>query len=190
MSGIDGKVVCQSAHRPAARLISLPRRRANPRQRHADRYPLGWTRHPVDRLWSAWQSKLLLREPLFVELYGTALVPRSPKELPEGRRRWWARRTTPALDSHCRGLRKLRCRSGPGPAASHSRPALGTTELLASPRSISILRDWAHRGGRGDPRPTRTPLAGTRLAGDARPETAQRHAAAARSHPRSDCCCD
>ena len=61
-------------------------------------FRLGWTRHPVDRLWSAWQSKLLLREPQFVELYGTAQwFPRSPKELPEGRRRWWARRTAPAL---------------------------------------------------------------------------------------------
>ena len=48
-------------------------------------FRLGWTRHPVDRLWSAWQSKLLLREPLFVEQYATAQwFPRTPKELPEG----------------------------------------------------------------------------------------------------------
>ncbi len=48
-------------------------------------FRLGWTRHPVDRLWSAWQSKLLLREPLFVEWYGTEQwFPRTPKELPEG----------------------------------------------------------------------------------------------------------
>jgi hypothetical protein len=46
---------------------------------------LAWTRHPVDRLWSAWQSKLLLREPQFVELYGTAQwFPRTPTELPSG----------------------------------------------------------------------------------------------------------
>lgn len=35
----------------------------------------GWfrfalTRHPVDRLWSAWQSKLLLREPAYVARFG------------------------------------------------------------------------------------------------------------------------
>ena len=48
-------------------------------------FRLAWTRHPVDRLWSAWQSKLLLREPQFVELYGTAQwFPRTPKELPKG----------------------------------------------------------------------------------------------------------
>jgi Sulfotransferase family len=48
-------------------------------------FRLAWTRHPVDRLWSAWQSKLLLREPLFVELYGRAQwFPRNPKELPKG----------------------------------------------------------------------------------------------------------
>ncbi len=48
-------------------------------------FRLAWTRHPVDRLWSAWQSKLLLREPLFVDLYGSApWFPRTPQELPEG----------------------------------------------------------------------------------------------------------
>ncbi len=48
-------------------------------------FRLGWTRHPVNRLWSAWQSKLLLREPLFMELYGTAQwFPRTPTELPKG----------------------------------------------------------------------------------------------------------
>jgi hypothetical protein len=48
-------------------------------------FRLGWTRHPVDRLWSAWQSKLLLREPQFVELYGTAQwFPRTPKGPSEG----------------------------------------------------------------------------------------------------------
>lgn len=48
-------------------------------------FRLGWTRHPVNRLWSAWQSKLLLREPHFVELYGTAQwFPRTPKKLPKG----------------------------------------------------------------------------------------------------------
>ena len=44
-------------------------------------------RDPADRLWSAWQSKLLLREPRFVELYGDApwfpRVPRHPGELVE-----------------------------------------------------------------------------------------------------------
>jgi Sulfotransferase family len=30
------------------------------------------SRHPVDRLWSAWQSKLLLREPYYVSRYGEA----------------------------------------------------------------------------------------------------------------------
>jgi len=50
----------------------------------------GWfrfalTRHPVDRLWSAWQSKLLLREPTWAAVYGTAQwLPRTPMELPEG----------------------------------------------------------------------------------------------------------
>ena len=73
----------------------------------------GWfrfclTRHPVERLWSSWQSKLLLREPDFLGWYGTAQwFPRAPKELP-----------------------------------------------------------------------------GTRLARDARPETAQRHPAAGHTHPR------
>lgn len=48
-------------------------------------FRLAWTRHPVDRLWSAWQSKLLLREPLFVDMYGTARwFPRTPQELPKG----------------------------------------------------------------------------------------------------------
>jgi len=44
-------------------------------------------RDPAERLWSAWQSKLLLREPRFVELYGDApwfpRVPRVPGELVE-----------------------------------------------------------------------------------------------------------
>jgi Sulfotransferase family len=50
----------------------------------------GWfrfalTRHPVDRLWSAWQSKLLLREPTWSAAYGTPQwFPRTPMELPEG----------------------------------------------------------------------------------------------------------
>ncbi|MFY2860303.1 sulfotransferase family 2 domain-containing protein [Mycobacterium sp. THU-M104] len=71
-------------------------------------FRFGWARHPVDRLWSAWQSKLLLREPLFVELYGTAQwFPRSPKELSEGRRRWWARRTAPALGAIAEGFERF-----------------------------------------------------------------------------------
>jgi hypothetical protein len=39
--GIDTLRGLHSAHRPAARLISIPRRGPNSRQRHADRYPLG-----------------------------------------------------------------------------------------------------------------------------------------------------
>ena len=50
-------------------------------------FRFGFTRHPVDRLWSAWQSKLLLREPTPAAMYGTARwFPRTrgsyPKELP------------------------------------------------------------------------------------------------------------
>jgi hypothetical protein len=48
-------------------------------------FRFGWTRHPVDRLWSAWQSKLLLREPAFAGRYGTApWFPHAPAELPPG----------------------------------------------------------------------------------------------------------
>ena len=48
-------------------------------------FRFGLTRHPVDRLWSAWQSKLLLREPAFTECFGTApWFPRTPTELPPG----------------------------------------------------------------------------------------------------------
>jgi hypothetical protein len=40
------------------------------------------TRHPVTRLWSAWQSKLLLREPSFVRRYGSRpWFPRVPQGL-------------------------------------------------------------------------------------------------------------
>lgn len=50
----------------------------------------GWfrfclTRHPVDRLWSAWQSKLLLREPPYAARFAAApWFPRHPAELPHG----------------------------------------------------------------------------------------------------------
>ena len=48
-------------------------------------FRFGLTRHPVDRLWSAWQSKLLLREPTPTSVYRTAQwFPRAPRELPEG----------------------------------------------------------------------------------------------------------
>ncbi|HLI55447.1 MAG TPA: sulfotransferase family 2 domain-containing protein, partial [Actinomycetota bacterium] len=41
-------------------------------------------RHPVTRLWSAWQSKLLLREPFFVRRYvGEPWFPRVPNSLKE-----------------------------------------------------------------------------------------------------------
>jgi hypothetical protein len=49
----------------------------------------GWlrftmVRHPAARLWSAWQSKLLLREPRFVEAYGSAAwFPRVPEDAGE-----------------------------------------------------------------------------------------------------------
>jgi hypothetical protein len=40
------------------------------------------TRHPVTRLWSAWQSKLLLREPSFVRRYGSRpWFPRVPQDI-------------------------------------------------------------------------------------------------------------
>jgi hypothetical protein len=48
-------------------------------------FRFGFTRHPVDRLWSAWQSKLLLREPTFATRYGAApWFPRTPTQLPNG----------------------------------------------------------------------------------------------------------
>jgi hypothetical protein len=59
----------------------------------------GWlrfslVRDPATRLWSAWQSKLLLREPRFVELYGDApwfpRVPERPADLVEDFRRFAA----------------------------------------------------------------------------------------------------
>lgn len=52
----------------------------------------GWmifavTRHPTVRLWSAWQSKLLMREPLWMERFGGAdwlpRVPRSTEDVVE-----------------------------------------------------------------------------------------------------------
>jgi hypothetical protein len=50
------------------------------------------TRHPVDRLWSAWQSKLLMREPRFVDAFGAShwfpRVPRSPGDVVEDFRRF------------------------------------------------------------------------------------------------------
>lgn len=42
------------------------------------------TRHPLTRLWSAWQSKLLLREPYYVQHYGDrAWFPRTPQDVGE-----------------------------------------------------------------------------------------------------------
>jgi hypothetical protein len=49
----------------------------------------GWfrfatVRHPATRLWSAWQSKLLLREPRFVDAFGDQpWFPRVPEEPPD-----------------------------------------------------------------------------------------------------------
>jgi hypothetical protein len=57
----------------------------------------GWfrfatVRHPATRLWSAWQSKLLLREPRFVELFGDEpwfpRVPEEPSDIVEDFRRF------------------------------------------------------------------------------------------------------
>jgi hypothetical protein len=57
----------------------------------------GWfrfstVRHPGTRLWSAWQSKLLLREPRFVEMFGDEpwfpRVPERPSDLVEDFRRF------------------------------------------------------------------------------------------------------
>lgn len=40
-----------------------------------------FSRHPVDRLWSAWQSKLLLREPAYAARFGAAAwFPRFPSD--------------------------------------------------------------------------------------------------------------
>jgi hypothetical protein len=59
----------------------------------------GWlrfstVRHPGTRLWSAWQSKLLLREPRFVETFGEEpwfpRVPERPSDLVEDFRRFVA----------------------------------------------------------------------------------------------------
>ena len=59
----------------------------------------GWfrfstVRHPGTRLWSAWQSKLLLREPRFVETFGDEpwfpRVPERPSDLVEDFRRFVA----------------------------------------------------------------------------------------------------
>ena len=59
----------------------------------------GWlrftlVRHPATRLWSAWQSKLLLREPRFVEAFGAApwfpRVPERPADVVEDFRRFVA----------------------------------------------------------------------------------------------------
>jgi Sulfotransferase family len=59
----------------------------------------GWfrfsiVRHPATRLWSAWQSKLLLREPRFVEDFGTEpwfpRIPERPADLVEDFRRFVA----------------------------------------------------------------------------------------------------
>jgi len=50
------------------------------------------TRDPVSRLWSAWQSKLLMREPRFVGTFGDRTwfprVPRSPRDVVEDFRRF------------------------------------------------------------------------------------------------------
>ena len=59
----------------------------------------GWlrfslVRHPATRLWSAWQSKLMLREPRFVEMFGDRpwfpRVPERPAEMVEDFRRFVA----------------------------------------------------------------------------------------------------
>ena len=59
----------------------------------------GWfrftvVRHPADRLWSAWQSKLLLREPRFVATFGEKpwfpRIPEEPAEIIEDFRRFVA----------------------------------------------------------------------------------------------------
>jgi Sulfotransferase family len=50
------------------------------------------TRDPVSRLWSAWQSKLLMREPRFVGAFGDRSwfprIPRSPRDVVEDFRRF------------------------------------------------------------------------------------------------------
>jgi hypothetical protein len=52
------------------------------------------TRDPVSRLWSAWQSKLLMREPRFVGAFGDQSwfprMPRSPRDVVEDFRRFVA----------------------------------------------------------------------------------------------------
>jgi hypothetical protein len=52
------------------------------------------TRHPVNRLWSAWQSKLLMREPRFVRDFGACewfpRIPRSARDVVEEFRRFVA----------------------------------------------------------------------------------------------------
>jgi Sulfotransferase family len=50
------------------------------------------TRDPVSRLWSAWQSKLLMREPRFVDAFGDSSwfprIPRAPRDVVEDFRRF------------------------------------------------------------------------------------------------------
>ncbi|MGH2967691.1 MAG: sulfotransferase family 2 domain-containing protein, partial [Solirubrobacteraceae bacterium] len=72
---------------PACRFSELAPEERGEILRAGDWLRFSLVRNPADRLWSAWQSKLLLREPRFVEAFGDApwfpRVPRLPAEVIE-----------------------------------------------------------------------------------------------------------
>jgi hypothetical protein len=91
-------------------------------------FRFGFTRHPVDRLWSAWQSKLLLREPTPASVYGTAQwFPRTPRELSEG---------PAALDAIAEDFESFVAALGQDPQLLSSDPHWAPQSYLLRPESF------------------------------------------------------
>ena len=160
----------RARHEPVARRAAVDPLRGRGARAAAGQE--GWlrfslVRDPAPRLWSGWQSKLLLREPRFVEDFGDApWFPRVP---------WAAARDRRRLPRVRRRARRGRGRGRPlgGPA----RPGRAAPAQPRRPRRAARRDARAARGARRRPARWR---AGTRTAAPCRCRRAPttRHAAA------------